>query len=314
MKAQCIPDATAGKLFHGSPLCYSGRPLAIWLTRGRTLILDELTTSVAAQLADQAKLGVQVVNQEEVPETGPSHRGLWWRIPNVTTVFADLKSSTALNSSVPPEAAAVAYTYFIRAMTLVLEKFSAGYIDIQGDGIFGLFEGKRSMFLAAACAITMRTQVEKAVATRFKRDASVKWDLKAGIGIDRGTLLVRQLGLRGMKQNEVWAGKPVNMAAKLSSAAGPNEVAVSDRVFSGYEASAKLTQRALLCSCGCSGRKHGAGLDTAASQASKLWTKQAAPKNLGLDFQTIYKRKSGWCEKHGSEYCEVAVTGRRQAG
>ena len=278
------------------------------------MILNEVTASVAAQLADQAKLGVQVVNLGKVPETGPVDRGLWWRIPKVTAVFADLKGSTALSSSVPPEAAAIAYTYFIRAMTLVLEKFSAGYIDIQGDGIFGLFEGKRSMFLAAACAITMRTQVDKAVAAKFKRDASVKWDLKAGIGIDRGTLLVRRLGLKGTSQNEVWVGNPVNIAAKLSSVAEPNEVAVSDRVFSGYEASDKLRQQALIWSCGCSGRKRGAGLDTAAGQASALWTKQAAPKNLGLDFQTIYKRKSGWCEKHGSEYCEVAVTGKRQAG
>ena len=59
------------------------------------------------------------------------------------------------------EASALAYTYFIRAMTVVLERFSAGYVDIQGDGIFGLFGGQRSMFHAAACAITMRNQVGK---------------------------------------------------------------------------------------------------------------------------------------------------------
>ena len=198
------------------------------------MILDEVTASVAAQLDDQAKLGVQVVNQKEVPEKGPANRGLWWRIPNVTAVFADLKSSTALSSSVSPEAAAIAYTYFIRAMTLVLEKFSAGYIDIQGDGIFGLFGGKRSMFLAAACAITMRTQVDKAVAAKFKRDASVKWDLKAGIGIDRGTLLVRRLGLKGTSQNEVWVGNPVNIAAKLSSVAEPNPPVDSSTTAAGW--------------------------------------------------------------------------------
>ena len=43
----------------------------------------------------------------------------------------------------------------------------------------------------------MRTQVEKAVAVKFKKDASVQWDLKAGIGIDQGTLLVRRLGTEG---------------------------------------------------------------------------------------------------------------------
>ena len=72
------------------------------------MILDEVEASVVAQLSDQAGLGVQIINQEGVPEEGPSRRGLWWRIPNVTAVFADLKGSTALNSSVSADAAAIA--------------------------------------------------------------------------------------------------------------------------------------------------------------------------------------------------------------
>ena len=278
------------------------------------MILDEVTTSVVAQLNDQARLGVQVENHDDVPETGPANRGLWWRIPNVTAVFADLKSSTALSSSVPPEAAAIAYTYFIRAMTVVLEKFSAGYIDIQGDGIFGLFGGQRSMFFAAACAITMRTLIQREVADKFKRDASVQWDLKAGIGVDRGTLLVRRLGLRGTKQNEVWAGKTVNMAAKLSSVAGPNQVAVSDRMFAGYEGAARIRQQALIWSCGCSRTNRGRGLSAAPGQTSKLWAKQAAPKNLGLDFGSVHTRDSGWCQRHGAEFCETILTGQPPTG
>ena len=278
------------------------------------MILDEVTTSVVAQLNDQARLGVQVENQDGVPEEGPASRGLWLRVPNVTAVFADLKGSTALSTSVSPEVAAIAYTYFTRAMIVILERFSAGYVEIQGDGIFGLFAGKRSMFHAAACAITMRSQVEEIVAVRFKRDASVQWNLKVGVGVDRGTLIVRQLGLRGTKLNEVWAGKPVNVAAKLSSVAGPNQVAVSDRLFAGYEGAARIRQKALIWSCGCEGRNHGAGLSAVPNQMSKLWMKQAPPEDLGLDFGRVYTRKSGWCERHGAEFCEAILTGKYPAG
>ena len=35
---------------------------------------------------------------------------------------------------------------------------------MQGDGLFGLFSGKGSRFLAAACAITMKTQIETVIA------------------------------------------------------------------------------------------------------------------------------------------------------
>ena len=278
------------------------------------MILNDVTKTVAAQLNDQAKLGLQVVAREQVPETGPANRGLWWRIPNVTTVFADLKGSTALSTSGHRAAAAIAYTYFLRGMAVIFDAFSVGYVDIHGDGIFGLFSGQRSEFLAAACAITMRTQVERAVAVRFKKDASIQWDLKAGIGIDRGTLLVRRLGLRGTKQNEVWAGKPVNVAAKLSSVAGPNQVVVSDRVFAGYERASKLGQRALIWSCRCSDGTRGAGSSASADQPPSLWAKQAAPKKLGLDFGSIYRRNAGWCKKHGAEFCEALVAGNNPAG
>ena len=199
-------------------------------------------------------------------------------------------------------------------MTVVLERFSAGYIEIQGDGIFGLFGGQRSMFFAAACAITMRTQVEKTVASKFRRDASVDRDLKVGIGIDRGTLLVRRLGLKGTKQNEVWAGMPVNAAAKLSSVAGSNEVVVSDRVFAGYENAAKVRQQVLFGSCGCSRRNRGSGLSAAVGKPPGQWTKQATPKNLGLDFTNVYRRGPGWCETHGAEFCEALITGKSPAG
>ena len=278
------------------------------------MILNDVVADVAAQLEDQSRLGVQVNSQDDVPETGPSNRGVWWQIKDVTAVFADLKRSTDLSTFGDPRAAAVAYTYFIRAMTVILDRFSAKYVDIQGDGIFGLFSGQGSAFLAAAAAITMKTEMACTVDPWFDRDAALDRELTAGIGIDRGTLLVRRLGLRGTKQNEVWAGKPVNVASKLSSVAGPNQVAVSERVFGDYRRASRLRQRALLWSCGCSGGIDGEGLDVPIGDTSQLWTEEQAPVNLGLDFGSVYRLESQWCKTHGPEFCEVVVTNRRPAG
>ena len=275
------------------------------------MLLDQVASDVVNQLEAQSKLGVNIVKQGHVPESGPANSGVWWQIPGVTCIFADLKRSTSLSADGSSKDAAYAYTYFIRAMTVTLERFSARYIDIQGDGIFGLFSGTESEFWAAACAITMRTQVEREVGRLFSRDSSSKRKLSVGIGIDRGALLVRRLGLRGAKQNEVWAGKPVNMAAKLSSCAGNNQVAVSDRVFARYQKSRKSRRQALLMSCGCRGRTLGKGLDAPANQNHLLWTEQAPPKHLGLDFAIAHKRGKGWCEKHGAEYCEAILSGKR---
>ena len=194
---------------------------------------------------------------------------------------------------------------------MILDRFDAKYVDIQGDGIFGLFSGKDSRFLAAACAITMRTEVEREVAVRFEKETSTDWKLSAGVGIDHGTLLVRRLGLRGTKQNEVWAGKPVNMASKLSSLAEPNQVVVPDRVFKHYEGASKLRSRALLRSCGCDGDEEGLGLDASACETTYLWEGETVSEDLGLDFQDTHRLKTKWCETHGPEFCEAIITGKR---
>ena len=277
------------------------------------MFLDDVMSSVSSQLDDQAKLGVQVTRRSEVPEVGPANKGVWFQIPQVTAVFADLKSSTELSAAESPRVAAVAYTNFIRAMTVTLERFSARYVDIQGDGIFGLFSGQGSSFLAAACGITMKTLVDRKVSAQFKRDANTDWEITAGIGIDRGTLLVRRLGLRGTKENEVWAGKPVNVASKLSSLAAPNEMVVSDRVFGMYKRASKLRRQALIWSCGCDNGAEGAGLDAPLGSTTHLWKRESAPEDQGLDFENLHRLRSLWCVTHGPEFCEAVVTGKRSS-
>ena len=278
--------------------------------------LNDVVTDVSRQLKDQAKLGVQLTRCNDVPKTGPTNKGLWYQISKVTAVFADLKQSTELSteSKSSPEPAAYAYTYFIRTMALILERFGAGYVDIQGDGIFGLFGGDSdSVFDAAAAAVTMRTVVEREVVKRFEEDTTVDWKLCAGIGMDCGTLLVRRLGLWGTtKQNEVWAGTSVNVAAKLSSLAGSNQVVVSERIFTQFNKATKLRKRALLWSCGCNnGDGQGAGLNAAESETSCLWEEAEQPGGLGLDFDRIFTLNSKWCDTHGEEFCEAIVTGKR---
>ena len=275
------------------------------------MILDEIVAAVSSQLDTQAGLGVQIRKEQDVPDTGPANRGLWLQIPNVTAVFADLKGSTELNANDGAQVAAYAYTYFIRAMAVILERFSGRYVDVQGDGIFGLFSGSNSHFYAAACAITMKTQMEKEIAVRFRRDTSTRRRLAAGIGIDRGTLLVRRLGLRGTRMNEVWAGTPVNVAAKLSSVAGRNRVVMSERAFDAYARGPRLRRRALLRSCGCDGSVQGRGLDLPLGEAKNLWKKERSPGRMGLDFDSIHRLSKSWCPTHGPEFCEAMVTGKR---
>ena len=85
------------------------------------MILDDVVATVSSQLDAQAELGIQVTRLNEVPEVGPTNAGVWFQIPQVTAVFADLKGSTELIATASPRVAAIAYTYFIRAMAVTLE-------------------------------------------------------------------------------------------------------------------------------------------------------------------------------------------------
>ena len=278
-------------------------------------MLDSIYSDVSKQVDEQKGLGVQITRVNDVPEQGPTNKGLWNEIPNVSAVFVDVKNSTDLNSSDNYlRDAARTYTYFVRAMTIIFERFSARYVDIQGDGLFGLFSGTNSLFEATACAITMKTYIVRKLAKQLKLENRVNWELSAGIGIDKGRLLVRRLGLRGVEQNEVWAGTPVNVAAKLSSIAESDQIVVSERVFNDFNKASKLRRRAIIWSCGCNGTGQERGLDVDAGKTWCLWTKDDAPDNLGLDFEHLYRLNSAWCITHGSEFCEAIVTGRRNNG
>lgn len=254
------------------------------------------------------------MEQQDIPEAGPANGGIWARIPNATAVFADLKHSTSLSLKGSRTDAALAYTCFVRTMTVILNQFSAKYLDIQGDAVFGLFSGKGSMYSAAACPITIKTQMERVVEPRFWKEASKKQGLKAGISVDQGTLLVRRLGLRDTGRNKVRAGRAVNVAAKLSSLTGENQVVVSDRVYGDYSRASKIRRRALMWSFGCMDGRPGGALELPEGETSFLWDEVPVPGSLGLDFAAAHRLKPQWCLVHGSEFCEALLTGEIPGG
>src|SRR5262245_21453003 len=205
------------------------------------MLLSDLEQIIDDTLRTQDDIGVQISVENEVPLVGPINKGLWIRTDNTVVVFADMKRSTALNLVAAAKQAARAYTYFIKAAAQIADRFEARYLDIQGDAMFALFSGPSAVVRGLGCAITIRTFTETLLKPRLGDEGG--WELACGIGMDAGAVLVRRLGLRGTKENEVWAGKPVSMAAHLSGLAGPTEVVVSQRIREGLTSGANALQR-----------------------------------------------------------------------
>ena len=176
-----------------------------------------------------------------------SNRLHWLKIPDVISVFVDMKGSTQLSAQKHERGTAGAYQLFTGTAVDLFHEFNAPYIDVRGDGVFALFD-QDQVYLALAAAVTFKTFADDVFVPRLKEVTGI--DLGAHIGIDQKTVLVRRIGLkkhndRTDRQNEVWAGKPVNMSSKLAAMAGAGELLVSDRYYK------RVNHERVRKSCGC---------------------------------------------------------------
>jgi class 3 adenylate cyclase len=240
-----------------------------------------------------APRSIQIRN--EIPDSGsiplanPNH---WLRIPDVICVFVDMKDSTKLSAFHHDKTTAGLYRLFTGAAVRLFNEFDAPYIDVKGDGAFALFNSDQP-HVALAAAVTFKTFVQEVFIPNSKRVTDIP--LGSHLGIDQRTVLVKKLGIKRLdgrtdRQNDVWAGKPVNMAAKLASRSTSTELLVSDRYFE------NLTNDKATISCGCP-----------KGPRVPLWSEVNLQNETMFDFDKAYRLTSVWCAKHGSDFCNDLV-------
>jgi class 3 adenylate cyclase len=262
----------------------------------RTVIQEQI------DLYDEGRL---VEPKDAIPDTPDipiANPKLWLRIPNVVCVFVDMLGSTRLSADAHDKDTAGAYQLFTGTAVRLFNEFESPYIDVRGDGVFALFNSNQC-YRALAAGVTFKTFAKEEFVPRIKKATEV--DVGCHIGIDCKTVLVRKLGLkrhggRTDRQNEVWAGKPVNMAAKLAASTEDNELFVSDRFYDRIPH--ELARRT--CSCN----------TTIFGNRKPLWSTVDDLEDDGrFDFDTAYCLEGVWCNKHGRESCEglLALDDRR---
>lgn len=236
---------------------------------------------------------IQVVNgipdTTNIPIQDPKH---WLRIPHVICIYVDMIGSTRLSAELYDKSTAGAYQLFTGTAVRLFNEFGSPYIDVRGDGVFALFNQDQP-YTALAAAVTFKTFAKEIFVFTIKNKTGV--DIGSHIGVDQKTVLVKKIGLRRSggrtdKQNEVWAGKPVNMAAKLASLSENDELLASERFFR------NINDEHALLSCGCR-----SGVKT------NLWSERDLSTDEKFDFQLAYSLKSNWCKVHGREYCEAIL-------
>lgn len=222
----------------------------------------------------------------------------WVKLPEVVVVFFDLKNSTHLGVSRHDKSSARIYTSAVESSVKILHEFEADFIDIQGDGGFGIYWGDMAYERAFCAAVTIRTFSETLV-----KKLEAKWvaldEVGTGfkVGMHAGRTLVKKLGTRNKvsEQEPVWAGKPVNYAAKCAQSAQRHQIVVTQSVWDKLS-----TNDHIAFSCGCSG-----------SGIAQLWQDKTV-ETLPQKEQDAVVLNSQWCDNCGEEFCREILTGSKR--
>ena len=259
--------------------------------------INSRLTELAQQARVQFNTSLTIEDRAEIPASLaiPKENNHWLRYEDVTCVYADMVKSTELSVTKAPQTVGKMYELFTgNVVNIMNHLFEADYIDVRGDGAFGLFVGRAGLYKAVAAAITIKTFIEFH-ARDIASTLGISTPLASHIGMQRGRLLAKRIGLRGDFQNEVWAGKPVNVAAKFAALGGSNELVTSKEVFDA------LGSDLLYKSCGCTRNKDGSATYTGA--VKDTWEPPTPVEYSKYGTTSVYKLKTSWCPNHGDDYC-----------
>ena len=138
-----------------------------------------------------------------------------------SVLFADVRNSTPLAEAIGPTQFRHLMDRFFRAAARVLIDHEAIVDKFVGDEVIGMFIPALTGELHAARAIEVGRELLRATG----HDTSEPW-VPVGVGVNTGVAFVGTVG-DGDAVELTALGDPVNVAARLASAAGAGEVLVT---------------------------------------------------------------------------------------
>jgi class 3 adenylate cyclase len=241
---------------------------------------------------------LKVIDIDKIPleEDMSLEVGRWYRIRNIVSLYIDMKGSTQLTNEEYIKMSAKMYEIFTGSLIKILkqEEFKTHFIDIKGDGGFALWKENFGSIKALLAAVTFKSFVKKYL-KKFVKNQIADWEIASKAGIAKGTILVKRVGERNTKDKKynwaVWAGKPVNISAKLSNIAESDTILVTDDVFDDFCIPKELYNY-LILSCRCNNKIN-------------LWEEK--PELKEKFSINIWELKSNWCDIHGEEYINKVI-------
>jgi class 3 adenylate cyclase len=149
----------------------------------------------------------------------------------VTILFADIRSFTAISESMQPEEVVAMLNEFFSAMVEVIFRHNGILDKFVGDQIMALF-GVLSPSENAACdAVAAAVEMQTLLKGLMKqRQTAGKATFSMGIGINTGEVIVGNVGSDNHMDYTV-IGDAVNVAAKLERVAQGGQIIIGERTY-----------------------------------------------------------------------------------
>ncbi len=222
----------------------------------------------------------------------------WHKVTDMVAVVADLKNSTQLGTGKHDTSTGRIYQAATGNVVRIFDTFDVDFLQIQGDGVFGLFWGDRRYERAICAGITIKT-FSLSLVERLEQkwpDLTDVTGYKVGVASNRA--LVKNVGTprNPAQQEPIWAGKTVNYATKAAQCADRHEMIVTGSVWDRVE---KNDYLAFSCPCG-------------DGPSTGIWADYTIDRLPDGDPERIGRVLSAaWCDTHGSDYCDAVMSGKK---
>ena len=145
---------------------------------------------------------------------------------HVTTLFADVRGYTALAAEQPPEVTLDLLNSYLSVASDAVESHGGTVADLLGDGVFAFFGAPVMHSDDPIRAVRAALMLQAAVMSlEIPMMPGVR--LQTGIGITSGEVIAGNVGSERRMHYAV-VGDPVNIAARLQTAAGPGQILVDE--------------------------------------------------------------------------------------
>ncbi len=149
----------------------------------------------------------------------------------VTILFSDIRGFTSMSEKMKPEDVVTTLNEYFSEMIDIVFKHNGTLDKIIGDELMIVFGAPISAKDDTERAVTTATEMQEKISImNSERQTQKKKPIFVGMGINRGIVVSGNIGSKEMMDYTV-IGDTVNLGARLCSAAGPDEILVSQSVW-----------------------------------------------------------------------------------